>query len=118
MTLTDTASLREVALPFSDGLMTAKLWKVRDRYATGVPELGLHCYGESETEAVFRLFTSLLRYYRQLKANEAKLNERGLQHLEYLKHWVSEIEKRMTTRTSPTAPSFIMRRQSRFTRRR
>lgn len=63
----------------------------------GVPELGLHCYGVSESEAVFRLFTTLLKYYRQLKQHEDRLGERGLSHLAHLKNWVAGIEKRMTS---------------------
>lgn len=92
----EAASIREVALPFSDGLLSARLWQAGDRSVVGVPELGLHCYGDTESEAVFRLFTTLLKYYRQLKAHEEKLGERGLEHLAQLKNWVAGIEKRMT----------------------
>ncbi|MBX9667060.1 MAG: hypothetical protein K2X93_05540 [Candidatus Obscuribacterales bacterium] len=92
----DTASIKEVALPFSDGLLSARLWKSGDRSVVGVPELGLHCYGNSESEAVFRLFTTLLKYYKQLKAHEERLGERGISHLAQLKNWVAGIEKRMT----------------------
>ncbi|MBX3077184.1 hypothetical protein KF707_12865 [Candidatus Obscuribacterales bacterium] len=95
--VTDTASIREVALPFSDGLLSARLWKAGERNVVGVPELGLHCYGVSESEAVFRLFTTLLKYYRQLKQHEDRLGERGLSHLAHLKNWVAGIEKRMTS---------------------
>ncbi len=91
-----TETFREVALPFSDGLLSARLWKSGERNVVGVPELGLHCYGDTESEAVFRLFTTLLKYYRQLKAHEDRLGERGLNHLEQLKVWVAGIEKRMT----------------------
>ncbi|MBZ0188078.1 MAG: hypothetical protein K8F91_17655 [Candidatus Obscuribacterales bacterium] len=92
----DTSGVREVALPFSDGLLSARLWKAYGRSVVGVPELGLHCYGNTETEAVFRLFTALLKYYRQLKANQSKITEKGRLDLEILTHWVKEIEKKMT----------------------
>jgi hypothetical protein len=79
MKLTKNQEVREVPLPFSDGLLSAKLWKVKNRFVASVPELGLSCYGESDTEASFRLFTALLKYYRQLKAHKEKLGEKGTQ---------------------------------------
>ncbi len=84
-----------VTLPWSDGLLSARLWKVGHRTVVGVPELGLHCYGASQAEAAFRLFTSLLKYYRQLKAFKKRLPERALQHLELLTVWVNSIENKM-----------------------
>lgn len=90
-----TDDFREVALPWSDGTLSARLWKARGRVVVGVPELGLHCYGASESEAVFRLFTTLLKYYRQLKSHNKRLGERGLQHLDLLRGWVESIEERM-----------------------
>lgn len=92
----DSANIREVALPFSDGLLSARVWTSGERSVAGVPEIGLHCYGANDSEAAFRLFTTLLKYYRQLKAHEDRLGERGLNHLEQLKSWVAGIEKRMT----------------------
>jgi len=89
------ANVHEVALPWSDGSLSARLWVVGERTVVGVPELGLHCYGASQTEAVFRLFTSLLKYYRQLKTFRHRLSERGLEHLELLSGWVAHIEDRM-----------------------
>ena len=89
------AFIREVALPWSDGSLSARLWMSGDRTVVGVPELGLHCYGASQPEAVFRLFNSLLKYYRQLKTYKSRLGERGLQHLELLTGWVNHIEERM-----------------------
>lgn len=96
MTSTNDASIREVTLPFSNGLMAAKLWKAYGRFVVGVPALGLHCYGRSEQEAAFRLFTSLLKYYRHLKSNQDSITEKGLQDLAKLSEWVSEIERKMT----------------------
>ncbi len=87
--------VHEVALPWSDGTLSARLWHVGARTVVGVPEIGLHCYGKSQTEAVFRLFTSLLKYYRQLKLHKNRLPERGLDHLELLTGWVQSIEERM-----------------------
>jgi len=86
---------REVALPWSDGTLSARLWKSRGRFVVGVPELGLHCYGSSEPEAVFRLFTSLLKYYRQLRTYKARLGSKGRAHLSLLRGWVESIEDRM-----------------------
>ena len=92
--------VRVVALPWSDGSLSARLWKVGDRTVVGVPELGLHCYGDSQTEAVFRLFTALLKYYRQLRAFQNRLPERALQHLALLTSWVRVIEKKMSVSSS------------------
>lgn len=86
---------REVVLPWSEGCLSAKLWQVGEKSVVGVPELGLHCYGASQSQAVFRLFTTLVRYYRQLKANQSKLNTRGQEHLRFLTIWIRSIEKRM-----------------------
>ncbi|MCC6979361.1 MAG: hypothetical protein IT343_13640 [Candidatus Melainabacteria bacterium] len=86
---------REVALPWSDGTLSARLWRSRGRVVVGVPELGLHCYGATEPEAVFRLFTSLLKYYRQLRTYKTRLGEKGLEHLNLLRGWVESIEDRM-----------------------
>lgn len=87
--------IRAVALPWSDGTLSARIWQVGKRSVAGVPELGLHCYGDSEPEAVFRLFTSLLKYYRQLSAYKDRISERGLSHLNLLKVWVHSVENRM-----------------------
>jgi hypothetical protein len=92
--------MKDVALPFSDGTLSAKLWESRGRTVVGVPQLGLHCYGTSKEEAGFRLFTSLIKYYGQLKANRTKLGERGLEHLNLLCQWIEGIERRMMLRES------------------
>jgi len=88
-------TIREVPLPFSEGLMSARLWKANGRTVVGVPELGLYCYGQSESEASFRLFTALLKYYRQLAAHKNRISKKGLEHLDLLKLWVEAIENRM-----------------------
>lgn len=75
----------------------------------GVPELGIHCYGDTETESVFRLFTALLKYYRQLKANERKISVRGRCHLEFLNSWVKGIEKKMTMPATAAVVPFTRR---------
>lgn len=89
--------IRDVALPWSDGYLSAKLWQVGNRIVVGVPELGLHCYGASQSQAVFRLFTVLIKYYRQLKSHRSKLNARGSEHLQLLSIWIAAIERRMTS---------------------
>lgn len=93
---------REVPLPFSNGLMSAKLWQAHNQFVVGVPELGLSCYGKSETEASFRLFTALTKYYRQLKVNKKKLGAKGLDHLVVLTRWMECIEARLTAPAVPT----------------
>ena len=97
MTRTTKTAAREVPLPFSDGLLSAKLWQAHNRFVVGVPELGLSCYGSSETEASFRLFTTLIKYYRQLKAFKEKLNEKGRKDLIVLTRWMECIEERLTS---------------------
>jgi len=90
--------IRDVALPWSDGSLSARLWQSRGRIVVGVPELGLHCYGSTQSEAVFRLFSSLLKYYRQLKAYKTRLSVRGLEHLRLLAGWVESVERKMMAR--------------------
>lgn len=105
MTERKTARIRDVVLPWSNGLLSARLWQSGQRAVVGVPEIGLHCYGNSQTEAVFRLFTSLLKYYRQLKAFKYRLGEKGLAHLELLSKWVNGIENKMKVSSNETATS-------------
>jgi hypothetical protein len=103
------SDVRVVALPWSDNLLSAHLWSVGERTVVGVPELGLHCYGKSQSEAVLRLFSALLKYYRQLKAFKSRLNVRALGHLELLTHWVGGIEKKMTVQErEPAAASNLI----------
>lgn len=99
------AQITVVDLPWSHGLLSARLWSAGARKVVGVPELGLHCYGVTQSEAVFRLFTSLLKYYRQLKANRDSLPEKAARHLELLSVWVSEIERKMTQKEETVASS-------------
>ena len=94
-------TFQEVSLPFSNGLLSARLWKAHDKFVVGVPSLGIHCYGASSEEAAFRLFTSLLKYYRQLKQNQSKITEKGKRDLVTLTDWVAEIEKKMTATDAP-----------------
>lgn len=95
MKRTNENEVREIPLPFSNGLLSAKLWKANNRYVAGVPELGLTCFGRSDTEASFRLFATLVKYFRQLKANKSRLKERGLDHLQKLTRWMDGVEARM-----------------------
>lgn len=112
MTSPNDANIREVALPFSKGLIAAKLWKAHNKYVVGVPALGIHCYGNSEQEAAFRLFTTLLKYYRQLKQNKNKITDKGMQDLSILKRWVEEIERKMTAPDRASVVSLSSRRRS------
>jgi len=99
---------REVPLPFSDGLLSAKLWQAHNRFVVGVPELGLSCYGNSETEASFRLFTTLIKYYRQLKAFKERLNEKGRKDLVVLSRWMECIEERLTSGYEGESPALTV----------
>ena len=85
MTTPNNAGIKEVDLPFSNGLLSARMWKAHGKYVVGVPKLGIHCYGKTESEAAFRLFTTLLKYYRQLKQNQSKISEKGVLDLAVLR---------------------------------
>ena len=87
--------VKVVSLPWSNGNMSAKLWTVGEKTIACVPELGLHCYGANQSEVLFRLFTVLLKYYRQLKIHKNRLRKRGELHLELLSDWVNGMEERM-----------------------
>lgn len=95
MTAKKRKSIKEVPLPFSNGLLSAKLFEANSRFVVSVSELGLSCWGKSESEASFRLFTALIKYYRQLKAHPDKLNDKALVHLSILREWMNGIEERM-----------------------
>lgn len=90
--------IQDVELPFSKGLLSAKMWRsdrALGKVVVGVPELGLHCYGDSQQEAAFRLFSALIKYYGQLKENRDKLSAKGINHLELLTVWIQSIENRL-----------------------
>ncbi len=89
---------KTVSLPWSNGNMSAKLWTVGKKTVACVPELGLHCYGANQSEALFRLFTVLLKYYRQLKFHRTRLGKRGRGHLDLLSGWIIGVEDRMRLR--------------------
>ncbi len=97
MTETKTTDVWNVALPWSDGSLSAKLWKKGKRVVVGVPELDIMCTGNSQSEAVFRLFTTLLKYHKELKS-AGELDERQQEHMRLLKGWVRSVEQRMTHR--------------------
>ena len=92
--------IQDVALPWSDGSLSAKLWKRNKKIVAGVPELGIYCYGSTQSEVIFRLFSSLLKYYQQLKADQHKLEERGKEHFQLLSGWVRSVEQKMVDRAS------------------
>lgn len=95
MTAKKRKSIKEVPLPFSNGLLSAKLFEVNSRFVVTVTELGLSCWGKSESEASFRLFTTLIKYFRQLNAHQDKLNDKALLHLSILREWMNGIEEHM-----------------------
>jgi hypothetical protein len=79
--------------------MSARIRCFGKKTVACVPELGLYCYGVSQSEALFRLFTVLLKYYRQLRTFKHRLGHRGLSHLELLSGWIAGMEDRMRLRT-------------------
>jgi len=99
--------LNEVALPWSDGLLSARISYKGERTIASVPELGLLCYGNSQTEAVFRLFTTLLKYYRQLKAYKGRLSSKGNLHLSLLAVWMEGIENKIKLSATEKTPVAI-----------
>ena len=86
------------SLPWSNGAMSARVWRFGQRTIACVPELGLYCYGVNQSEALFRLFTVLLKYYRQLRMFKERLGHRGLSHLELLSGWIIGMEDCMRLR--------------------
>jgi hypothetical protein len=87
-----------VELPWSDGSLSAKLWRKGKRVVVGVPELDILCTGKSQSEAVFRLFTMLLKYHQELKSAVHPLDDRQTEHMRLLKDWIRSVERRMTQR--------------------
>jgi len=98
MTETKAKKVWDVSLPWSDGSLSAKLWQKGKRTVVGVPELDILCTGSTQSEAVFRLFTTLLKYYQQLKNAPKPLSDRQEEHMRLLKDWVDVVEKKMTHR--------------------
>ena len=86
--------ISNVALPWSDGSMSAKMWQKGSGVMVSVPELDLCCYGRSQSEAVLRLFTNLLKYHNELKALQ-NLSSRQETHFELLKVWIKSVENKM-----------------------
>ncbi len=78
--------------------MSAKLWIKGKRVVVGVPELDILCTGKTQSEAVFRLFSNLLKYYQELKASPKPLDERQQEHMKLLRVWVESVERKMTSR--------------------
>ena len=66
--------------------MSAKLWIKGKRVVVGVPELDILCTGKTQSEAVFRLFSNLLKYYQELKGSSKPLDERQQAHMKLLKN--------------------------------
>lgn len=89
-----------VDLPWSNGCMSARMWQKDKRTVVSVPELDICCYGKSQSEAVLRLFTNLLKYYNELSRTRTPLTERQQAHFELLKKWMRSVEDRMTVRES------------------
>lgn len=98
MTESKATNVWNVALPWSDGSLSAKLWQKGKRIVVGVPELDIMCTGKTQSEAVFRLFTTLLKYHKDLKSAPQPLSERQQEHMRLLKDWVESVERKMTHR--------------------
>lgn len=86
--------ISNLSLPWSDGSLSAKIWQKDTGVIVSVPELDICCYGRSQSEAVLRLFSNLLKYYNELK-DKRKLSERQDSHLRLLKTWVKGVEKKI-----------------------
>lgn len=82
-------------VPWSDGSLSARLCQKGKNVMVSVPELDLCCYGRSQSEALMRLFSNLLKYYNELKDKD-NLSLRQAAHLQLLKIWVKGIEKKMS----------------------
>lgn len=74
--------------------MSARLWQKGKGVMVSVPELDICCYGRSQSEAVMRLFSNLLKYYNELKDKDT-LSDRQDAHFKLLKVWVKGIEKKI-----------------------
>lgn len=81
-------------VPWSDGSLSARLCQKGKSVMVSVPELDICCYGKSQSEALMRLFSNLLKYYNELK-DTAELSARQNEHFELLKVWVKGIEKKI-----------------------
>lgn len=96
MTEAGATNTRNVALPWSEGCMSARISQKGKRFVVSVPELDLCCYGRSQSEAVLRLFSTLLKYHNELSKLTEPLSSRQQEHFELLKPWMRSIENRMT----------------------
>lgn len=81
-------------VPWSDGSMSARLCQKGKGVMVSVPEVDICCYGKSQSEALMRLFSNLLKYYNELKDKD-DLSIRQDEHLKLLKIWVKGIERKM-----------------------
>lgn len=86
----------DVELPWSNGCLSAKMWQRGRQVMVSVPELDICCYGKSQSEAVLRLFTNLLKYHNELKGCKKELSPRQTEHFNLLKQWVHAVEQKMT----------------------
>ncbi len=92
--------MRKIFLPWSNNTLSAWLWQNNQKTIISVPELNFSCYADCESEAVFKLFSSLIQYYQELTSTPAKLTPQAIAHLDLLKTWVSGIEAKMTDKQS------------------
>ena len=74
--------------------MSTKMWQKGSGVMVSVPELDLCCYGRSQSEAVLRLFTNLLKYHNELKGLDT-LSSRQEVHFGLLKGWIKSVENKM-----------------------
>lgn len=96
MESTNLENVWNLPVPWSDGSLSARLWQKGKGVMVSVPELDICCYGRSQSEAVLRLFTNLLKYYNELKDKDKnKLSDRQKTHFQLLKVFVKGVEKKM-----------------------
>jgi hypothetical protein len=92
-------------LPWSNGLLSARAWQKGERTVVSVPELDILCTGKTQSEAVFRLFSILLKYYNELKSKSLPLSDKDAHRLQLLSTWVQSVEKKMMGTKEPVSVS-------------
>ncbi len=66
--------MRKIFLPWSNDTLSAWLWQSNHKTIVSIPELGFSCFADTESEAVFKLFSSLIKYYQALKSAKTQKN--------------------------------------------
>lgn len=102
MTESEAKNTWSVALPWSDGCMSARIHQKGKRIVVSVPELDICCYGRSQSEAILRVFSTLLKYHNELSKAPEPLSDRQQEHFDLLRRWMRSVENRMTVQEPTT----------------